>query len=121
MPDSLETSSMAAKAKMNKASQVVTRLAFRFLAALDPGRERSHDGAPLPVAHRRPAGDLLDAAPAADASAALNVEQTDIDARSLQGGLCRLMVPETYLGGLGHRNQKPETRNRSGLIPTSDI
>src|SRR3990170_493008 len=94
MPDSLEISSMAASARMNRASQVVTRLSFRLLETLLAGLKRSHDGTPLGIAHRRPAGDLVDGAPAADAQPRLAVEQADIDARSLQGGLCRPMVPD---------------------------
>src|SRR3990172_6668445 len=98
MPDSFETRSMAASARMNRATQGATRLAFCLLATLLAGLERSHDGTPLGLAHRRPAGDLVDGAPAADAQPRLAVEQTDIDARSLQGNLARLMVPETYVG-----------------------
>src|SRR3972149_12183813 len=98
MPDSLETRSMAASARMNRATQVVTRLAFRFLETLLACLERSHDSTPLGLAHRRPACDLVDGAPAADAQPRLAVEQADIDARSLQGNLARLMVPETYVG-----------------------
>src|SRR3990172_5274600 len=88
MPDSLEISSMAASARMNRATQVVTRLAFRLLETLFTCLGRSHDGTPLGLAHRRPAGDLADGAPAADAKPRLAVEQADIDARRFQRGSC---------------------------------
>src|SRR3990170_3515627 len=93
MPLSFETSSMAASARMNRATQVVTRLAFRLLETLLAGLELAHYGTPLGTAHRRPAGDLLDGAPAADTQARRGVEQANIDARRFQGGFCPLMVP----------------------------
>ncbi len=83
---------------MNRAIQVVTRLAFRLLASLLTGRERRHDGPPLGIAHRGPAGDLLDGASATGADARLAVEQADIDARRFQGGLCPVDGPRTYVG-----------------------
>src|SRR3970040_1423601 len=88
MPDSFETSSMAASARMNRATQVVTRLAFRLLETFLACLELAHYGTPLGTAHRRPAGDLLDGAAPADAKPRLAVEQANIDARRFQGGFC---------------------------------
>src|SRR4029078_6712842 len=89
MPDWFETRSMAPSARMNRAAQVVT-LTFRSLGALHSLRQRRHDGAPLAIAHRRPAGDLIDDAAAADAQPCPGVEQANVDARRFQGSAGRL-------------------------------
>src|SRR5262245_23105174 len=97
MPDSSATSRTAAKARMKRASQVVTRSAFRLLDTLH-GRQYRHDSATLGIAHACPACDLGERAPAAEASARRRVEQAEIDARGFHR---EFRYAETYRTNLG--------------------
>jgi len=67
VPDLLLTSSMAASARTKIAIHADNSLAFHGLVERLPSRQQSHDGAPLLRRHLRPAGDLIESAPAADA------------------------------------------------------
>jgi hypothetical protein len=69
MPESLPTNSIAARARMNRASQADNRLAFRCCRLRLPCAQNCHYGAPFLLAHYRPACDLVEGAPAADTKA----------------------------------------------------
>jgi len=58
---------MAASARTKMAIHADNFLAFHCLVERLPSRQESHDGAPLLRAHVRPASDLIESAPAADA------------------------------------------------------
>ena len=119
MPLSFDTSSMAASARMNRATQVVTRLAFCFFEPLYPHGQDSHDGAPLRIAHPRPAGDLRKRSTAADTKARLAVEQADIDARRFQGGVCPAAGPGANVGiGVAPGNCRREAQTCGLLAAT---
>src|SRR4051794_25982900 len=95
LPDSLLSSSIAASATMKSAIQADT-LTFRLCVAAPPRRQYCHHAAPLPLAHIRPAGDLIKRAAAAPAKTGSQVDLADLNARGFQaelseghGGLCR--------------------------------
>src|SRR6185312_4232565 len=116
MPLSFETSSIAASARMNRATQVVTRLAFCFFEPLYPHGQDRHDGAPLRIAHACPAGYLRKRSTAADTKTRLAVEQADIDARRFQGGVCPAAGPGANVGiGVAPGNCRRKSRHAGSL------
>ena len=98
---------MEPKARMNRASQVVTRSQLTGLTKL-----LSRAGSPAMTARRsaslidRPVGDLIDVAAATQAKPKLGVEQADIDARSFHR-----VLASSYVSLARSDNQRPAIRS----------
>src|SRR6476660_10524936 len=106
MPDSLLTSSMETKARMNRQARWSRGLTHRLGETLKSRRQPRHDGAALGIAHRSPVGDLIDVAAATQAEPKLGVEKADIDARSFHG-----VLASSYVSLARSDNQRPAIRS----------